>query len=229
MKFEKLYNSRFFTFFEFFYRLVILNFITVLFSILGLVVFSLMPALVALIIIIRSLKGDNEFPVLTTYINAFVKNYRRVLKLSIFYLIIGLVLVFNTYFFYLGYVQNQGVINEVFYYLALFIDLVFILVFTNACFICVYFPNLNNRKIIKYSFILLRAIPRQALLILLMLVGMVVILYINILNIIIIFIFIALFIFISNLLLEKIYLSLVAAGVKSLDAFIYIRRQGENS
>ena len=229
MKFEKLYNSRFFTFFEFFYRLVILNFITVLFSILGLVVFSLMPALVALIIIIRSLKGDNEFPVLTTYINAFVKNYRRVLKLSIFYLIIGLVLVFNTYFFYLGYVQNQGVINEVFYYLALFIDLVFILVFINACFICVYFPNLNNRKIIKYSFILLRAIPRQALLILLMLVGMVVILYINILNIIIIFIFIALFIFISNLLLEKIYLSLVAAGVKSLDAFIYIRRQGENS
>lgn len=229
MKFEKLYNSRFFTFFEFFYRLVILNFITVLFSILGLVVFSLMPALVALIIIIRSLKGDNEFPVLTTYINAFVKNYRRVLKLSIFYLITGLVLVFNTYFFYLGYVQNQGVINEVFYYLALFIDLVFILVFTNACFICVYFPNLNNRKIIKYSFILLRAIPRQALLILLMLVGMVVILYINILNIIIIFIFIALFIFISNLLLEKIYLSLVAAGVKSLDAFIYIRRQGENS
>ncbi|MDD4077439.1 MAG: DUF624 domain-containing protein [Bacilli bacterium] len=229
MKFEKLYNSRFFTFFEFFYRLVILNFITVLFSILGLVVFSLMPALVALIIIIRSLKGDNEFPVLTTYINAFVKNYRRVLKLSIFYLITGLVLVFNTYFFYLGYVQNQGVINEVFYYLALFIDLVFILVFINACFICVYFPNLNNRKIIKYSFILLRAIPRQALLILLMLVGMVVILYINILNIIIIFIFIALFIFISNLLLEKIYLSLVAAGVKSLDAFIYIRRQGENS
>jgi len=224
MKFQKLYNSRIYSVFDFFYRLIILNLITVFFGILGLFVFSLMPALVALIIVIRSLKGDKSFPLLSTYVNAFFKNYTNVLKLSLFYLVSGLVLIFNTYFFYLAFIENGGIVNEIFYYFALFIDLIFILSYINACFVYVYFPNLNNFKIIKYSFILLRAIPRQAFAIVLLISVSVLILYINILNIILLFVFLSLIVFLINLLLERIYLRLVANGVKSLDAYLYIRK-----
>jgi len=223
MKFDKLYSSRIYSFFEFLYQLVILNFITILFTIGGLIIFSFMGALIALIIIIRSLKSDKFFPLLRTYISAFFNNYLRVLKLSLFYLILGLIFTYNTYFFYRGLIENQIMINAVFYYLALFIDLVFILSFINACFVYVYFPNLKNLKVIKYSFVLLRVILGQALFILFILALGLVMLYVNILNIIFIFIFISLFVFVVNVLLEKKYLLLVADGVIPLDAFLYIR------
>lgn len=229
MKFEKFYNSRVFGFFDWLYRMFILNILTVLFIALGLAVFSLMAALVALLIVLRSAKSDFDFPLVKGYVKSFFANFVPVLKLSLFYVILGLLLLFNSYFFYLGFVDNGGFLNEVLYYLALFIDLVFILAFVNACFVYVYFPNLTYWKVVKYSFVLLRAVPLQALAVVAFLAAAVALLFVKIINIILIFIFVALFIYIANLFLEKIYLRLAAEGVRPRDVFLYLRDKRENS
>lgn len=222
MKYEKFYNSRFFSFFEFLYKLVLLNAVTVTFCVLGLFMFSFMPALIALIIIIRSVKNGNAFPLLGTYVRCFFKNYIKSFKLSVFYIMLGFVFAFNTYFFYDALLEHQGFINAVLYYTSLFVDLILILAVINACFVYVYFPNLNNRKIIKYSFILLRAIPTQALLITALIGAGFALLYVNILNIIFVSIFMALFVFVCNALIETHYAPLIADGVCPLDAFMYV-------
>ena len=54
-------------------------------------------------------------------------------------------------------------------------------------------------------------------------------LFVKIINIILIFIFVALFIYIANLFLEKIYLRLAAEGVRPRDVFLYLRDKRENS
>ena len=75
MKFEKFYNSRVFGFFDWLYRMFILNILTVLFIALGLAVFSLMAALVALLIVLRSAKSDFDFPLVKGYVKSFFANF----------------------------------------------------------------------------------------------------------------------------------------------------------
>ena len=220
MKIERLVNSKVYRIVELVFNLIILNIITLILFVIGLGVFSIMPTIVALIIVLRSLKGYRSFSIFGLYYKAFKANYLKVLKLSLFYTFVGALFAFNTYFFYLMFVDWQGFINEIVYYLWLIIDLIFIASFINACFIYVYFPNLNNKKIIKYSFSLLMAIPVKVLLLIAVLVLFIVVLYL--VPLLTIFISVSLYFFIANLLIEKTYLKLVADGVKSLDASDYL-------
>lgn len=220
MRFGKFINSKIYRILEMVFNLIVLNIITLLLFILGLGVFSIMPAIVALIIVLRSLKSDRSVPIFRGYYLAFKANYFRVLKLSLFYLMIGLLFLFNTYFFYSALLDWQGFINEILYYLWLAIDVVFIISFINACFICVYFPNLNNKKVIKYSFKLLMAIPVKAFILIVILISFIITMYL--IPLLAIFIVISLFFYLANLLIENTYLKLVADGVKPLDASDYL-------
>lgn len=221
MKNDNFTNTKIYSFFESVYRLIVLNLLTVLTAVLGLGIFSFMPALVALIILVRSLSHDTDFPLITTYWKALKKNYFRVLKLSFFYFIIGLLFLFNTYFFYLALLEWKGVLNEIIFYGTLIMDGILAVAFVNACFIYVYFPNLNNRKIIRYSFVLLRAIPMRAVIIFFMVLAAVYGLYI--IPLAMVFLLFSFFAYLMNLMIRNVYSRLVADGVKSLDAGMYVR------
>jgi uncharacterized membrane protein YesL len=221
MKFEKFFNSRIFSFFERIYNLILLNILTIFFTILGLGIFTFMPAIVSLIIIIRSLKHDTDFPIFSTFFNAFKSNYRRVFLISLFYILLGIICLFNSAFFYTAMIDWQNIINIIIFYFSIIIDVIFLLSFINACFILVYFPNLNN-KVIKYSFVLIKIGIVKELIILLMVIGLYYLFFIA--PIMIIFIAISLFFYIVNLIIRNIYERLVADGVKSLDAFLYINK-----
>lgn len=220
MKFEKFFNSKIFIFFEMLYRLMVANMLSVLLIVLGLGVFSIMPSIVSLIIVVRSFRHDTDFPIIKVFLLAFKKNYKRLLLLTFFYLAIGSIFTFNTFYFYTALKEYQTLFYEVAFNLMIVIDLIFGLMFLNACFIYVYFPNLNNKKVIKYSLVLLRAIPIQAIIIIIMLIGAI-FLFVSI-PILFIFILLSLYIYIINLMLKNTYQRLVVDGVKSLDAFTYV-------
>ncbi len=221
MKFEKLYNSKSYVFFETLYRLIILNLIFLIFVALGLVVFSFIPAAVALIVVLRSMNHELEFPLVKTFYRAFIANFKRTLGLSGFFLLLGAVLIFNTYFFYLGFLEYQALVNELIFNFSLILDGIFVISLINACFIRVYFPNLNNRKTIKYSFVLLRAAPLQFILIFAMAILSVYVIYT--IPIITLALWMSLCFYVINRLLKKKYERLVASGVKSQEAMDFVR------
>lgn len=221
MKFEKLYNSKFYAFFETLYRLIVLNFIFLIFVALGLVVFSFIPAAVALIVVLRSMNHESEFPLVKTFYRGFIANFKKTLGLSGFFLLLGAVLSFNTYFFYLGFLEYQALVNELIFNFSLILDGIFIISLINACFIRVYFPNLNNRKTIKYSFVLLRAAPLQFILVFAMTILSVYVIYT--VPIISLAFWMSLCFYVINRLLKNKYERLVASGVKSQEAMDFVR------
>lgn len=201
---------------EFVYKLIVLNLLLILTTVLGLVIFSMMPALIALVIVLKSLKHDRAFPLVSTYFRAFKAIYVKSLKLSIFYTVVGCVFVFNTMFFYLALQESQPFFFQLAFYGMIVVDIVFLLAAVNACFVFVYFPNLSNAKIIKYSFVLLTSISLQGLGIIVLAILSIIILYVF--PLILIFIWLSLCFFLINLLIKKTYEKFVADGVKSIDA-----------
>lgn len=225
MNFDKFINSKIFMFFDFLYKIIILNMLTVLTIALGLGVFSLMPALVSLIILIRSIEPQSDFPLVKTYINSFFKNYKRVILVSLFYLFCALVLTFNTYYFYAALQTNKTTLIVIGYYVTLVIDVTLIISFINACFIMVYFPYLKNKNVIKYSFILLLIYPLKSLIVFLIIIGTLVLS--ALVPPLSIFLFVSLAFYFINLIHRKSYLKLVPEGRTSLDAFMYISTNKE--
>ncbi len=219
MKFERLYNSKFFIIVDFVYKLIILNLLLILTTVFGLVVFSLMPALIALIIILKSLRHDRTFPLVQTYFRVIRANYRKIIKLSLFYTLLGCVFVFNTLFFYLALQESQPIFYQLAFYGMIVVDVVFLLAAINSCFVFVYFPNLTNRKIIKYSFVLLTSIPLQSLVVVLLLLMSVGLLYVF--PIILIFIWPSICVFLIHISIRNTYERFVTEGVKSIDALDY--------
>jgi len=219
MKFEKFFNSKYAKVLEFIYRLIITNLVGILCILLGLGIFSLMSVIISMIIIVKSIDSDTDFPILKVFFNSFKKNYKRIFPLSFFYYFLILISVFNMFFFYSGFNEFGNFFYEVAFNLSIVIFFVVLTIFLNACFIYVYFPNLSNKKVIKYSFKLIRVIPIQTIVIICYLLTIIFLIYV--IPILFIFIYLALGLFLINLTLRNTYNRLVADGVKSLDAFIY--------
>lgn len=219
MKFEKLFNSKFYAFFEMAYRLLVVNLLFILCSVLGLVVFSTIPALIASITVVKSISHDSSFPLVKTYFNIFKKQLKANMLLSLVFLFAGAILLFNTYFFYLGMQEYQALINEIIFNLSLVLDGIFIVSFINVGFIRVYFPNLNLGKTLKYTFVLLKVFPVIFILVFLLVVVTIIVTYV-IPYIMVIFGF-SVFVWIVHSLLKAKYSRLVAQGVVSLDVSQY--------
>ncbi|HNZ50129.1 MAG TPA: DUF624 domain-containing protein [Bacilli bacterium] len=220
MKFEKLYNSKFYMFFECLYRLILVNLLFILCSLLGLVVFSVVPAAIALVTVIKSYSSETAFPIGKTFWHIFKKHFKSNLVLSGLFFVLFLIFTFNAYFFFLAWQEYQALINEIIMNLAFVLDGIIIVAFINAIFIRVYFPNLNTKKTLKYAFVLLRALPLRFLAILGILVLMAVITYFF--PYYLIFIGFSLLAFIVNALLKANYMKLVADGVTPLLAQDYL-------
>ena len=217
--FEKIYNSAIFGIFEKLYKLIVLNMLFVLTFILGLGIFGYMISLIILVLGIKSLIDDKEYSIVKTWIIKVKQHYVKALKLSLFFTVIGGLMTFNTIFFYLAIEENPIMTYQIAYYTFLIIDVFLILGTINAAFVFVYFPNLDIKKILKYSFKLLQIIPVQGLLLLTAL-GLTV-LWIYVFPMVLIFIWFSTAIYVFALSINKKYSTLVADGVKSLSMIEY--------
>lgn len=221
MKFERFINSKFFILFEYLYVLIFSNILFVLSTLLGLGIFSIFPALVSLIIVLKSFDSTTDFLLPKVFFKAFIKNYLKSMKVFLIFLIGIVLFTFNTMYFYLALQEIDSFVYAMAFYVMLFLDILLIFVVINAAFVSVYFPNLTVKKILKYSFYLLRVISFQAMILILVLILLVLIGYVvPLLSIVLL---VSIYVLLMDRMIRPLYQQLVAEGVKSLDAFMYVR------
>lgn len=223
MRFDKFFDSKFFTVLEYLYRLILLNLLTIIFTVLTLVVFGLFPAFIALVICIKSMYKDTEFPLIKSYFYCFIKNYKKGMILSIFFILLGAFLTVDTYYFYCAVSDWGGFFYEMGYYVLLALDCVFILALINSFFVYVYFPELKYFKMIKYSFKLLAIEAWKCLVIIVILIGFIYLF--ALFPYIIIFVAFSAIIAIANAFFKNDYLKIGENQMKSLNVFNYIKEK----
>lgn len=216
MKFENFINSKFYRFCDRLYQLIILNVLTILLIILGLGIFSLLPALTSLILIIKSSTKDVAFPFAKLFLKGFFHIYKKAQLTFLLFLGLFLLFAFNTYYFYCFIQESDGIYYIIAYYITLIADVILLMAFINSAFVIVYFPHLTVLKTFKYSFVLLKAVTWKAL----VMFGMVIAcLYITALFIYILpIIEISLYCYFAYLLLDTDYIKVLPQGMKSLNA-----------
>jgi len=165
MKIQNMYNSFIFRFFEGLYHLVLVNMLFILTFIAGLGLFSYLPAMVILVLAIKSRNEATEYSLVKTWMKNVKAHGWTVFKLSLFFTGVSLIAAFDTMYFYLLMQEEATLYYEVLFYVFLVIDVLVFVTIINAAFVYVYFPHLGYKKIIKHSFGLLRLIPLEALIV----------------------------------------------------------------
>lgn len=214
-KIEKLYNSTFYKTFDFIYKLIMFNLLFILTTIFGLVVFGYMTSLIILVLAIKSLTDNQDFSIVKTWILNIKKHYKKALKISIFYTVIALLFTYNTMFFYIAVTEDGSTIYSVLFSTMLIIDFGFLFGMINAAFVYVYFPNLSVKKTIYHSFQLIRIVPAQAIILVIMSIILLALIYV--VPLFVIFIGFSLVILVFYKLVDPTYKRLVEKNTKSLD------------
>ena len=222
MRFEKFFNSKVFIAFEYLYVIIISNLLFVLSFVLGLGIFSFMPALISLVIMLKTHDSTTEFPLLSVYVKSFMKNYWKSMKVFLLFLIGIVVFTFNTVFFYFSLEESDTFFFAISFYMMLILDVVLLFAMINAAFVYVYFPNLSVKKIIKYAFLLLRVVSIQSLILVPLLI--IVIAFGFWIPILALLFLVSAYVLVMDRLLRTTYQKLISDGVTSLDAFLYVHK-----
>ena len=154
-KYEKISNNKVFKFLEYLYNLIVANMINFLTIVLTLGITTL-PALTALALVVKGLRERDEFPVVQTYFYAYKKNFKKMMLVEIPFLIFFILYLFNFFYFRQMLEEYSGLYNEIAYYVTIVIIVIAVLGFTNSSIVRVYFPHLEVKKILKYSFVLMK-------------------------------------------------------------------------
>lgn len=214
MKFEKFVNSRFFHFTEKLYQLIMLNIFGVISILMGLVIFGIIPTMVSIIACLKASSDGESYPLFKGYFKTYFKTFKKTILVSLFFLILLLISFLWIFYFYSWIKENNNIFFGIGYYLSLFIAIIIMLSAINSCFVIVYFPYLNFKKIIKYAFVLLRAITWKAIIMFVILIAF---LYLAFLIAYALpFILLSLYLFIFNCLIKNDYDKIIIEGKHSL-------------
>lgn len=217
-KYEKIANSKVFRFLEYLYKLIILNMVTFLTIVLTLGL-TLMPALTAMFVIIKGMKEQEEFPIVSTYFRAYANVFKKMIVIEILFFAFFALYSFNIYYFYEMVQEYQGLYNEIAYYVCLIILVIFIIAFINSCIVCVYFPHLSRKKNIKYSFVLLKVTALKALVMFAIMMGFI---FLGVLVLFAVpFVLLSVYGYIYIELVHSDYSKLLPSGYRSLHALDY--------
>lgn len=202
---------------NFIYRLTILNIITFITIVLGLGIFSFLPALVSLIVLLQYPEEDTIGRMIKLYFRVFKKIY---FKAELVFLILASLVVLDAvsiFYFYCWLLESSAFFYVIAYYVVLFVEIYFILALLNSCFIIVYYPHLKLFKVIKYSFNTIVAVMLKMVFIFLLLIGTI---YISILFVPALpLISISLFMFCAYKLLDEPYKKMVPKGYNILSPY----------
>lgn len=202
---------------NFIYRLTILNIITFITIVLGLGIFSFLPALVSLIVLLQYPEEDTIGRMIKLYFRVFKKIY---FKAELVFLILASLVVLDAvsiFYFYCWLLESSAFFYVIAYYVVLFVEIYFILALVNSCFIIVYYPHLKLFKVIKYSFNTIVAVMLKMVFIFLLLIGTI---YISILFVPALpLISISLFMFCAYKLLDEPYKKMVPKGYNILSPY----------
>ena len=151
--FEKYTSSKFFTFFELLYYLIILNILWLFTSFLGFIILTIFPASIAVYLFILHRKEVRDFKFFRTFFTIIKREYIKSQKVFIILFFIGLVLISNLMFYY----NNLEVLTTLHFIglmMTLLMGLAYLLTWIHIIPVYIFFPELKALQMIKYALLL---------------------------------------------------------------------------
>jgi len=172
--FERYANSKLYTFFDFLYTIILINLLWLSLTMLGLVVFTIFPATVAVYLIVLSRGKDLELKVFRTFFAIFLREYVKSQKVFAIMFVGGALIVMNLLFYYI----NLDTLT-LFHLIGLVVMLALAFAYAAALIhivpVYIYFPELPPFKIVKNAFLIGFAYPLRTLLAMLSSVAIIII------------------------------------------------------
>lgn len=151
LDFEKYTNSKLYLFFDYLYKLIFINLFWFMATLIGLGVFTFMPAVITSYILLASVQHEQEFPLFRSFIIIFKKIYLRSQKLFLVLTFLGFILIFNLNFFYKQFITEPTSFNFIGLLITFFLFVGMVFTFLYTPMIAIYFPKLSVKDTLKLS------------------------------------------------------------------------------
>ena len=156
--FERYTNSKLYVFFDILYTIILVNMLWLAVSMSGLIIFTFMPATVAVYLIMLNINQEGELKPFKAFFRIFKKEYIKSQKVFLLMALIGFVVITNTVFYYTN-LETLTLIHGI----GLFTMALILIAYTSACIhvipVYIYFPELGVVKTVKNAFFLGFAYP----------------------------------------------------------------------
>jgi uncharacterized membrane protein YesL len=156
MSFEKIVDSKAYGFFDWLYRLVVINLLTIL---LILPVITILPAISACNATIRDhISGNNQ-----NTIKLYFINFIRFLESSfiLWILVVGLLLISGYSIYFYSGMSQENILSQAGFYVMIFMALIIAFMAVNIPLLIINFPKLPVRGLIKATFFVLGSLCRE--------------------------------------------------------------------
>ena len=174
-KFEKTLNSPFSKFMNFVYKIMVVNLLFLFTSAIGLVFFTIAPAMIAMLTCMKAINEQKDFPIVKSFFHIFRTEYRKSMLFFVIYLVVFTVLGLSFYY----YMQSADTVFNTVGLVVLGLLLILqIGSFIHMLLISIYTPKIKLRSKFKYSYIMLVYRPIQTVLLLVVNVLMLIFSYI---------------------------------------------------
>jgi uncharacterized membrane protein YesL len=161
MSFEKIVDSKAYGFFDWLYRLVVINLLTIL---LILPVITILPAISACNATIRDhISGNNQ-----NTIKLYFINFIRFLESSfiLWILVVGLLLISGYSIYFYSGMSQENILSQAGFYVMIFMALIIAFMAVNIPLLIINFPKLPVRGLIKATFFVTFKYPLTTLILL---------------------------------------------------------------
>jgi uncharacterized membrane protein YesL/GNAT superfamily N-acetyltransferase len=160
--FLEKHHSKFNQVMETIYKLVIINFLSIVSTVLGIVIFGFFPSLMTAYILIRRVIEKDDFPIFKTYKETFKQEFIKANKVGYVFAFVWLILALS-WFFYL----ND--LNKTLHQVGLVVvGFMAIAAFLMTCYLPIsyaYFKKLKTFELVKFCLIIVFGMPVTTLLI----------------------------------------------------------------
>ncbi|MFU8785650.1 MAG: DUF624 domain-containing protein [Candidatus Izemoplasmataceae bacterium] len=151
--FDRYTNSKFYSFFELLYFLIILNILWLLTSFVGFVVFTLFPATIAVYLFILHRKDERDFKFIRTFLIIIKREYIKSQKLFLVILLMGFIITSNLIFYY-NNLEFLSMLHFIGLVMTLLIGIAYLLTIIHIIPVYIFFHELKTLPMIKYAFLM---------------------------------------------------------------------------
>ncbi|MDF2698704.1 MAG: hypothetical protein K0Q49_260 [Haloplasmataceae bacterium] len=150
MNFESFINGKVYEAFNWIFKMLLINLLWLITTVLGLGIFTFMPATIALFILVKSVINNEEVPIIKTFFKIVKKEYIKSQKIFLVLLIIGSIIYFNFKF----YLRINSLLTSVGIVIIFMILIFYILICTHICIVYIYYPHVKVFRTFKLAFLI---------------------------------------------------------------------------
>ena len=171
MESNQMFNSKYYHTLDTLTKVAVINILWFITSLVGIGVFTFMPATVAVFVLMKEMVDKNDTPVFKPFYRIFGKEYLKSQGVFLVLLLIALILANNFITYYNQALEAQRMIFSIAFYATSFLILLYIMTLLHVFLIYIYFPHYKVFRILKFAFIVSFLFPFRTILLILFNMG----------------------------------------------------------